>query len=249
MQPVMPGSDQEFVTFISSRPRSGVLTDRVPTGPAQVASCFLLAPAGTLRPFSPLSAVCSHRPQHSARPGRPGPACELHGHQPHTSRPGCWHQDGAPAPELLSQPPRRPPRAGLLPPGRARYLTSNPCLVPERDSDEDATALASGPRAASMRPLGPSPGTCQRPGPVQQGAHQMNTTGSLCGLCHFHCRAVFGRKQRCPCSDNRQTWYECRNLLCVFYLSYKKDPEVPALCAVDNCKSIRRLFPQKCHCS
>lgn len=62
------------------------------------------APAPALRPLSP-PAVRGHRPHHGPRPGRAGPARELHRGEPHAASPGRRHQDGAPAPQMLSQLP------------------------------------------------------------------------------------------------------------------------------------------------
>ncbi|XP_059756744.1 uroporphyrinogen-III synthase isoform X1 [Balaenoptera ricei] len=60
--------------------------------------------------------ICSirgHWAHHSPRPGRAGPARELHRREPHAASPGRGHQDGAPAPRMLSRRPRRPPWAEL----------------------------------------------------------------------------------------------------------------------------------------
>ncbi|XP_029056930.1 uroporphyrinogen-III synthase isoform X4 [Monodon monoceros] len=57
--------------------------------------------------------VRGHWAHHSPRPGRAGPARELHRREPHAASPGRGHQDGAPVPWMLSQRPRRPPWAEL----------------------------------------------------------------------------------------------------------------------------------------
>lgn len=89
----------------------------------------------------PLSAVRSHRPHHRPRPGRPGPACELHGREPHAASPGRGPPEGAPASPLLSGPPVAvlgwgSPQArdsGLPPADRVRHSPPTPpcaCVKP-----------------------------------------------------------------------------------------------------------------------
>lgn len=88
-----------------NRVSDGPCTHRPPRPPAR--------PVAPLRPLCLLPAVRGHRPHHGPRLGCAGPARELHRREPHATSPGCWHQDGAPAPRKLSARPQRPARAGL----------------------------------------------------------------------------------------------------------------------------------------
>ena len=164
------------VSFISSHVRSHVLTDR------RQQALLPPRPAGALRPLCLLPAVRGHWAHHSPRPGRAGPARELHRREPHAASPGRGHQDGAPAPRMLSRRPRRPPWAELplwaqgqvLPrPGGAGHRAGAPGKPPPhtpapRPGDPPPTprlGRGPGPRQAHMRltslhgvQLGPPPG-------------------------------------------------------------------------------------------
>lgn len=223
-----PASQRAAFQALFCAPTTEVLTDsrhhpnRMSNGPCTRCPLHppppLQRPVALLRPLCLLPAVRGHWPHHSPRPGRAGPACELHRREPHATRPGCRHQDGAPAPRVLSARPWRPPWAGLLPPSRARHRQGLPggrcphAPAPAQGEQPLLPAQHQGldrpwGRHQACRHLASPQGGQRGPSP---SAHSSSTAGrkpnkahwplglTMCS-CHLLC---LGKKQICPRAEN-----------------------------------------------
>ena len=153
---------------VSTHVRSSRVSSGVRTGhrPCPTALPLPAQPAGALRSLLSPPAVRRHRPQHRPCAGRPGPACELHGREPHATSPGQGPQVGASGPRLLSHWHFRP--RGCPGPGRRTTTAAGkpgigglPGLLPRASADPRGHRERGGPqgrRRAWPAPPAPRPG-------------------------------------------------------------------------------------------